>query len=61
MNMQKKLVKSSYLSSIGTNFGVHALSRTDSATTKLTLDSCDVTVVAVLSSGDTGQSGRSLY
>ena len=44
--MQKKLVKSSYLSSIGTNFGVHAFSRTDSATTKLTLDSRDVTALA---------------
>ena len=44
--MQKKLVKSSYLSSIGTNFGVHAQIsgfRTDSATTKLTLDFRDVT------------------
>ena len=46
--MQKKLVKSSYLSSFGTYSGVHALafSRTDSATTKLTLDSRDVTALA---------------
>ena len=44
--MQKKLVKSSYISSFGMNFGVHAFNRTDSATTKLTLDSRDVTALA---------------
>ena len=43
--MQKKLVKSPYLSSFGTYSGVHAFSRTDSATTKLTLDFRDVTAV----------------
>ena len=44
--MQKKFVKSSYLSSFGTYSGVHALafSRTDSATTKLALDFRDVTL-----------------
>ena len=44
--MQKKIVKSSYISSIDMNFGVHAFSCTDSATTKLTLDSRDVTALA---------------
>ena len=59
--MQKKLVKSSYLSSIGTNFGVHALSRTDSATTKLTLDSCDVTALACPTIHPLCASALSLY